>query len=626
VYCHPDPKQGCPHSARALSAAGHLLNTEDLGVQCYEICADGMNMVRCADGWKVLGACDTLNTPRRSHNATRRARPALFGQPIRQPKTREPDFSHIKAAGRALSDVSALARIRAMYYTETGDWDGTWAHSRATDKIPIFRKFESMVRSLSPVNHAKPVVPGPKRRVLETLVSNCDDPTMTSCCSGACIPAGATCPAINPVSITQVWCQAINSATDDVNNFDMGAFLASIINCVQNYDNNPDTNPFGPDAATSQVKSYCWPMRGPQSWGFGGISLNFKGWLLSLCGGELAAGQQCSCPMYSCVFSCGVLTQDQERRLRLYAAVVRVRVHLQRGPPVQLFRHPAAHDQRAHRAAGLPVVHRRRVVLVLGHLPAAGLVDVHVFDAQELYKLAPGGDVRRFPLWELLVGRAAHHQHQDAPPGLLAARGRHRRHDPVSRPHEAQGHRARRREGGPHCMMSVTPNPVPVSFCKDGPNFLGPWFEIARLPFEFDSFSGSNVIVEFTALVYDVVTITMVRRVYGLSLVTRHKALVLNHRVNTKFFLTTGDVRNFWILRTDCTTYAMCGSPNRKRLSIYSREPTMDRDLYRLLLKWAKGMGYDTKSMVVTSHRPTFFPSGEFPTSPIPEHVLDDEE
>jgi hypothetical protein len=299
VHCHPDPKQGCPHSARSLSAAGHLLNTEDLGASCYEICSDGMRMVRCTDGWKVLGACDTTATPRR--NVTRRARPMLFGQPVRQPKSKEPDFSHIKAAGRALKDVSTLARIRSMYFTETGDWEGAWAHSRATDKIPIFRKFESMMRSLSPVNHARPVVPEPKRRVLETLISNCNDPTLVSCCSGACVQPGTPCPAINPLSFTQNWCQAINDATHDVNTFDMGAYLAGIVNCVQNYDNNPDTNPFGPDAASSQVVSYCWPMRGPQSWGFGGVSLNFKGWLLSLCGGELAAGQQCSCPMYSCV-------------------------------------------------------------------------------------------------------------------------------------------------------------------------------------------------------------------------------------------------------------------------------------------------------------------------------------
>jgi lipocalin len=173
--------------------------------------------------------------------------------------------------------------------------------------------------------------------------------------------------------------------------------------------------------------------------------------------------------------------------------------------------------------------------------------------------------------------------------------------------------------------MNVTPNPIPVSFFEK-PNFLGPWFEIARLPFEFDSFVGSNVVIEFTRHAHDVVEITMARRVYGLTLVTRNKALVLNHKVNTKFFLTFGDVRNWWILRTDCTTYAMCGSPNRKRLTIYSREPTMDRGLYRLLLKRAKAMGYDTKSMLLTSHRPTFFPSGDFPTTPIPEHVLDDEE
>lgn len=173
--------------------------------------------------------------------------------------------------------------------------------------------------------------------------------------------------------------------------------------------------------------------------------------------------------------------------------------------------------------------------------------------------------------------------------------------------------------------MSVIVNPRPVSFSqKHAPNFLGQWLEIARLPYHFDSFSGSNVVLEFTGIVHDVVSLTVTRRVYGLTLTTRYKALVLNHGVNTKFYLTFGEVRNWWILRTDCMTYAMCGSPNRKRLSIYSRTPTLDRELYRHLLRQAKGMGYDTDSILLTTQRQTFFPSGE--PSPIPEIVLADEE
>jgi hypothetical protein len=141
----------------------------------------------------------------------------------------------------------------------------------------------------------------PMRRVLAIAVSACDDPTQHYCCSGACVPQGTTCPAINPNSYTEVWCQAIVDSTNDVNNFDMWAFIGSIIDCVNGYSDNPDTDPFGPDADTSQVVSYCWPMRGSQSWGWSGISLDLKGWINERCGGPGFAAMQCSCPMYQCV-------------------------------------------------------------------------------------------------------------------------------------------------------------------------------------------------------------------------------------------------------------------------------------------------------------------------------------
>jgi lipocalin len=174
--------------------------------------------------------------------------------------------------------------------------------------------------------------------------------------------------------------------------------------------------------------------------------------------------------------------------------------------------------------------------------------------------------------------------------------------------------------------MSVIPNPRPVSFsAKHHPNFLGKWYELARLPLDLPNLSGTDVVLNVTEPKFDVVKIDMTRRVYGLTLRSVYRALILNHKVNTKMYLTSGLVRNWWILRTDCVKYAMIGSPNRKRLSIYSRSSTMERELYMHLLRCAKGMGYDTHSILLTSHKQTFFPSGSLPGVylPIPEEPVE---
>jgi hypothetical protein len=251
IHCHPDPMQGCPHTARSLTAAGNLLNIEDLKTHCYEICSNGTLLERCHGSFKNTGSCDSKGRKRHT-NSTRRARPALFGKFINQPKVPKPDFSAIKAAGMGIREVSGLARIRALYYQETGDWEGTWAHSRATDKVPIFRKLDNIVRSFH--NPALPILPKKQaRRVLSNIISKCDDPSLQSCCSGACIPQGATCPAINPVSISEIWCQAVVDATNDVNTFDANAFLASIYNCVLNYEKYPDTSEYSLKILTMQI-------------------------------------------------------------------------------------------------------------------------------------------------------------------------------------------------------------------------------------------------------------------------------------------------------------------------------------------------------------------------------------
>lgn len=129
--------------------------------------------------------------------------------------------------------------------------------------------------------------------------------------------------------------------------------------------------------------------------------------------------------------------------------------------------------------------------------------------------------------------------------------------------------------------------------------------------------------------------VALTQQVHGITVHSSYKALILNHGVNTKLFFTSGAVRNWWILRTDCVAYAMVGSPNRKRLAIYAREPTLVADLYRHLVRQAKGMGYDTSRLLLTSQRQAFFPSGLLPgapvpeylpssPSPVPEHVLDE--
>ena len=302
VHCHVDPAQGCPHTHRALSTAGHILNTEDLETPCYEVCANRTLSMRCNDGWKEIGTCSSNGTAALKRKPKKHA-PTMFGKPVTQPGGKKsPDFKPIMNAVQMFMQASALFRTRRDLYEETGDWEAAWAHSKATDKVPLFREVDWAVHALVAASRIPDELPKPPpRRVLKTAVSACADPTQTLCCDQTtCVPAGGTCPPINPNSWSEQWCQAVEGATNAVENFDISTYIASVIQCVDSWDSDPDTNPFGPDADTSQRINYCFPMSGPVDWGFGGVSMNLKSVLNSACGnlpGLTTAN--CECPMYS---------------------------------------------------------------------------------------------------------------------------------------------------------------------------------------------------------------------------------------------------------------------------------------------------------------------------------------
>ena len=299
VHCHETPEEGCPHTHRALSSAGHLLNTEDLELPCYEVCANSTLLLRCAEGWKDLGTCSSKGDRRRKRKLRADGPVRLFGSPLPLHTPVERDFEPAKTVVRSLMQASALFRTRRQLYEATGDWESAWAHSKATDKVPLFRQLDWVARSFLAATRIPPDLPKPpKRRELKSAVSACEDPTLTYCCSGACVGPNTPCPAINPNSFTESWCQSLQGATDAVNNFDIATYISSVVQCVNDYSAYPDTDPFGPDADSSSTIRYCFPMSGPVNWGFGDTSFNLQGLINTACGGPGLATINCQCPMY----------------------------------------------------------------------------------------------------------------------------------------------------------------------------------------------------------------------------------------------------------------------------------------------------------------------------------------
>jgi apolipoprotein D and lipocalin family protein len=144
-----------------------------------------------------------------------------------------------------------------------------------------------------------------------------------------------------------------------------------------------------------------------------------------------------------------------------------------------------------------------------------------------------------------------------------------------------------------------------VASYVDLDNYLGTWYEIARLPMRFQkNCVGTQAIYSLK----EKGEIAVLNRCKEDSLdgeVTdvKGKAWVVDESTNAKlkvqfFWPFKGD---YWILRVDPDyQYALVGTPERDNLWILSRNKTLDTETTNSLLATARQQGYDLSELIWT--------------------------
>ena len=144
--------------------------------------------------------------------------------------------------------------------------------------------------------------------------------------------------------------------------------------------------------------------------------------------------------------------------------------------------------------------------------------------------------------------------------------------------------------------------------------YTGTWYEIARMPFKFQSQCVGDVTATYTLL--DDGTIKVVNRCRKqngeIDEAEGRAKLVSNDGPNTKLkvrfapaFLSFlpfvwGD---YWIIDlAPDYSFAVIGEPDRKYLWVLSRTPVMDETTIQGILDRAKGKGYDLTGLIRTQH------------------------
>ena len=154
--------------------------------------------------------------------------------------------------------------------------------------------------------------------------------------------------------------------------------------------------------------------------------------------------------------------------------------------------------------------------------------------------------------------------------------------------------------------------PLEVVPSVDLSRYTGTWYEIARLPFKYQSQCVGDVTATYTLL--DDGTIKVVnrcRKQNGETDEAEGRAkLAEQNGPNTKLkvrfapaFLSWlpfvwGD---YWIIDLAADySYAVVGEPGRKYLWVLSRTPVLDETTFQGILDRAKGKGYDLTGLIKT--------------------------
>lgn len=145
------------------------------------------------------------------------------------------------------------------------------------------------------------------------------------------------------------------------------------------------------------------------------------------------------------------------------------------------------------------------------------------------------------------------------------------------------------------------------------PDYMGTWYEIARLPMYFQRKCGSNVSANYTLQTdgsVQVINKCLDKNQQPMQVIG--KATTTPHSSQLKVTFAPQAVRwlpftqaDYWVLALDKDyQHALVGTPNRKYLWILSRTPTLDDKIYQQLTNIATQQGYDISQLQKTPQNP----------------------
>ena len=153
---------------------------------------------------------------------------------------------------------------------------------------------------------------------------------------------------------------------------------------------------------------------------------------------------------------------------------------------------------------------------------------------------------------------------------------------------------------------------VPVSSVKhiDLPQYLGKWYEVARLPMFFERNCADNVTATYSLNPDSSIKVdNQCRKENGKVMQSIGEAVPVdasNARLSVtflpKWLRWTGLAKApYWILKIDeHYTTALVGNPDHHYLWILSRTPQIDPAIYQAYLQEAQRQGFDTHKLIVT--------------------------
>jgi len=148
---------------------------------------------------------------------------------------------------------------------------------------------------------------------------------------------------------------------------------------------------------------------------------------------------------------------------------------------------------------------------------------------------------------------------------------------------------------------------LPVVSKVDLNRYLGQWYEIARLPNNFQKKCIGDVTANYSLRSGGgIEVVNRCRKASGEFTSAKGRAKISDKVTNAKlkvsfFWPFYGD---YWILDIGADyEYAVVGTPNRKYLWILSRTPQMDDGLYLQLLEKMSAHGFDKDRVIRTLHR-----------------------